>query len=240
LKGRKAAELFIIMAAIGCAITINSYANAKADSVNSSSSINSGNSIFFPPDAKPYNMTYTEWAAEWWKWFVGIPERDTPAGDTTGVGCGMHQNNSHVWFLAATFVGTAKRTCEIPANKAIAVAIDGIECNSAQDGPESQLRDCAREGLDFLKHAEVQFDGQKLSDVERYRATTSAINIVFPDGAIYGAPKGNAILIGDVLLPMIRPLGPGNYSLSFKVLTVHPTNEAYNTAVDVTYDLIVK
>jgi hypothetical protein len=76
--------------------------------------------------------------------------------------------------------------------------------------------------------------------VERYRATTSPINIVFPDGAIYGAPKGDAILIGDVLLPMIRPLSPGNYSLSFRVLTVHPTNEAYNTAVEVIYDLIIK
>jgi hypothetical protein len=121
----------------------------------------------------------------------------------------------NVWFLAGAFTGTAERTCEVPAGRAIAIS-NGIECNSAQDGPVSGLTKCAKGGLDFLKHAEVTLDGQALDNLSRYRVTTPPTTVVFPDDAIYGAPKGGTTLVADVLLPMIRPLSRGNHSLSFK------------------------
>jgi hypothetical protein len=68
----------------------------------------------------------------------------------------------------------------------------------------------------FLKHAEVILDGQALDNLSRYRVTTPPTTVVFPDDAIYGAPKGGTTLVADVLLPMIRPLSRGNHSLSFK------------------------
>lgn len=33
----------------------------------------------FPPDIKPYGLTYAEWAARWWQMMFSIPIEDNPA-----------------------------------------------------------------------------------------------------------------------------------------------------------------
>src|SRR4029078_3606185 len=55
----------------------------------------------FPLDSIPYNMTWGDWSAEWWRWLMSIPMEKNPANDTTGINCAENQSGP-VWFLAGS------------------------------------------------------------------------------------------------------------------------------------------
>lgn len=38
----------------------------------------------YPPDSKPFGLTYGQWSEKWWQWSLGIAMADNPAGDETG------------------------------------------------------------------------------------------------------------------------------------------------------------
>jgi hypothetical protein len=54
----------------------------------SSNNVNPG---VFPPDSKPYGLTYAEWSAKWWEWFASISPESNPANDETGKNCAIDQ-----------------------------------------------------------------------------------------------------------------------------------------------------
>ena len=58
-------------------------------------------SVTFPPDSIPYQRTYAEWTAEWWKWFISIPTGDNPLNDPSGERCALGQQGP-VWFLVGS------------------------------------------------------------------------------------------------------------------------------------------
>lgn len=68
----------------------------------------------FPPDSRPYNLSYGDWSSKWWQWAQSIPEENSPTGDETGEKYSQDQSGP-VWFLAGTRGGSAVRDCTIPA-----------------------------------------------------------------------------------------------------------------------------
>jgi hypothetical protein len=244
----------VIIAAIVAAIAISASAtvifnmqfsntnNSILASASSDVSIASDNSSspLFPRDSRPYGLSYEEWATEWWRYFVAIPEANSPAADPTGEKCSINQNNSHVWFLAGAFQGKEVRTCEVPADKALIGVFIGIECNEKQDGPADTLTECAQEGPKYLRLAKLTIDGREVPNVEDYKVTSIPSNMSFPQGAVWGAPEGNYTLVGSGVMPIIKPLAAGNHTITFQGIFDHPTNDVYDVAVDVTYNLIVK
>src|SRR5215213_9512026 len=71
---------------------------------------NGGGPAVFPPDAKPYGLTYGEWTAKWWQWAYSMPEADNPMVDNTGNNC-AHNQSGPVWFVAGTGGGAVTREC---------------------------------------------------------------------------------------------------------------------------------
>jgi hypothetical protein len=72
----------------------------------------------YPPDSKPFGLSYGEWSAKWWQWVYstkleqnpqlqGIP----PSFPADKVDCSLGQSGP-VWFLGADFGGTAARECK--------------------------------------------------------------------------------------------------------------------------------
>jgi hypothetical protein len=178
--------------------------------------------------------------AQWWTFFVAIPEADSPSADPTGEKCSINQNNTHVWFLAGTFQGEQTRTCEVTADKALIGVFIGVGCNEMQDGPVNTLTECAQEGLNYLRLARLTINGTEVPNVEAYKVTSPPTNVSFPQGAIWGAPQGNYTLVGSGVMPIIKPLPPGNHIITFEGIIDHPTDNTYDHAVDVRYNLIVK
>jgi hypothetical protein len=216
--------------------------NSNIASASSAVSIASENasSPVFSRDSRPYGLSYEEWMAEWWRYFVAIPEANSPAADPTGQKCSINQNNNYTWFLAGAFQGKETRTCEVTADKALIGVFIGIACNEMQDGPVDTLTECAEEGPKYLRLAKLTIDGIEVPNVEGYKVTSLPTNMSFPQGAIWGAPEGNYTLVGSGIMPIIKPLLPGNHIISFQGIFDHPIDNTYDVAVDVTYNLIVK
>jgi hypothetical protein len=55
-----------------------------------------------PIDSKPGGQSYSQWAAAWWQWSLGISAANNPMLDTTGEDCGLGQSGD-VWFLAGAW-----------------------------------------------------------------------------------------------------------------------------------------
>jgi hypothetical protein len=151
-----------------------------------------GNSAVFPLDSRPYGLSYDQWGVKWWQWFSSIPASKSPASDSTGAKCSENQNDTNVWYLAATFGGKAERMCEIDSDKALLFTVIGTECNAKQDKvtSEAEFQACVHGVMDGLKLAAAQLDGKDIPGVEKYRITSSVFPVDFPDGAVWGAPPG--------------------------------------------------
>ena len=202
----------------------------------------SGNSMVFPIESKPYSLSYEQWAIKWWQWFVSIPASMSPASDTTGANCAQNQNDANVQYLAATFGGKAERTCVVGSEKALFFTVIGTECNAKQDKvtATAQFQACVHGVMDSLKLATAQLDRVNIPNVERYRLTSSVFPVTFPNGAIWGAPPGPTDMASDAVYLMLKPLSKGNHTLHFAGQVFNPTNPTYNQATDVTYHLVVK
>jgi hypothetical protein len=247
MKGKSIAIIagIVIAVAIGVSIAViwtMRSSSISDNNIDSSSSIASGNasSLIFPRDSRPYGLSYEEWATEWWRYFVAIPEADSPAADQTGEKCSINQNNDRAWFLVGAFQGKITRTCEVPADKAVVGAFIGIACNERQDGPVNTLVECAEEGPKYLRLARFTIDGTEIPNVANYKVTSPPSNMSFPEGAVWGAPEGNYALAGSSIMFVVNPLPAGNHTLAFQGVFDHPTNDVYDVAVDVSYNLMVK
>jgi hypothetical protein len=125
----------------------------------------------FPPDSKPYGLTYGEWTAKWWQWAFSIPEALNPMIDDTGRNCANNQTGP-VWFLSGTSGGAVTRQCTIPSDKGILIPIINVECDSATDptlDTEAELRACAKADQDTVIGKEITVDGLNVGNLDSYR-----------------------------------------------------------------------
>jgi hypothetical protein len=196
----------------------------------------------FPPDSRPYGLTYGEWTAKWWQWAYLKPEADNPLVDDTGENCASNQSGS-VWFLAGTGGGAVTRECTIPSDKGILIPIINVECDSAADpasDTEAELRACAKADQDTVIAKEVTIDGINVANLDSYRFQSPLFNLTFPENNIAGLPPQTAKAVSDGYWILLEPLSPGNHEIHFKAALGDPTAiGATNFALDVRYLLTV-
>ena len=93
------------------------------------------NPAVFPPDAKMYGKTYSQWADSWWQWVDGIPKSASPLIDPTGADCAEGQSGP-VWFLAGSPTGSYERSCTIPKNKALFLPVSNFQEDQREAVPD--------------------------------------------------------------------------------------------------------
>lgn len=49
----------------------------------------------FPPDTKPYGLTYADHIKNFWKWVIKLPANENPLNDPTGEKCAAGQSNTN-------------------------------------------------------------------------------------------------------------------------------------------------
>lgn len=206
------------------------------------SSGTSNNPMIYPPDAKPYGKSYSEWTTEWWKWFVSIPNDDNPINDQTGQNCAVGQNGP-VWFLVGSGGGEAERSCEVPAGKAILIPAIIVECSYAEDDSlktEADLRTCAKSDQDQVTDVSATIDGTELSDQQVYRVDSPLFDVTFPNNNVFSAAEGPTQAVSDGFWVFIKPLPPGKHDIHVKGLMVDYTVTApINFVEDSAYHLTV-
>lgn len=194
----------------------------------------------FPPGSKPYNVTYPEWSARWWKWALAIPEVNNPISDQTGKNCGINQQGP-VWFLTGTVGGSVIRDCTLPSGKAILVSPLNGECSYAEYPAmktESELLDCVKYPNDV--HVDVTIDGIKLQDLNRYHVQSRVFNVTLSQNNIFGAPGGPTQAVSDGWWIMLKPLSTGAHTFHLSGIVLdNPATGTQSFASEVTYTLKV-
>jgi hypothetical protein len=134
-----------------------------------------------------------------------------PPEDSTGQFAGMNQIDPNVWFLAGTFGGTAKRSCEIPVRAIFFPLVDDLvsfaECNVPKN--QEQLCYYAKDDLDTTSFSEVVVDRIKLGYLEKYRIQSGPFNIVVPVKTQIEELATMIIAVSDGYGVFLKPLSLG-------------------------------
>jgi hypothetical protein len=195
----------------------------------------------FLPNEKPFNLTYGEWSAEWWKWLLSSPNDSNPSTDKTGEYCAMNQNNSNVWFLAGTSGGYEERKCSIPERMAILVSPIEVICTFAEYPElktEDDLRNCAKSDQDAVKDVKLTVDSIPMRDLQNFRIASSLFNVTLPENNIFGVPPQTTEAISDGTFVMLKELPVGHHTIYASGLLVDfTTTSNLNFVSEVKYDI---
>ena len=179
------------------------------------------NAHVYSLNAHPFGVSYAEWAARWFTWFIEVPAPVNPVFDETGELCDTNQSRP-VWILSAVFrPGTTTRACTIPTGMGILVAGIGNECSNVEPPPffgatEEELRTCAAAGYEaFFGDAtqSITVDGAAVANLDAYRTQTPLYSYTLPPDNVYGLPPAEALAISDGTVVVVKPLPPGQHQI---------------------------
>jgi len=209
--------------------------------------VDDANGRIYPPNAKPFGMTYGEWSGAWWQWALSIPAKAYPPMDPDGAQCGTLQRGQ-VWFLAGTGAGSVTRTCTIPSGRAILIPIinylNDYPCPEPppfQPAPgqsiDAFLAAGAAQVVDFVDLLEAELDGRPVVNLTTFRARspligfTAAANLQVFDSCITGSPQ---LGVSDGYWIMLKPPSVGTHTLRIK-----GRNPLFPVTVEATYQLTI-
>ena len=207
----------------------------------------------FETGSSPYNVSYNEWAAKWWQWYVSVPKTSSPnyldyPGHTSNQTCSVLQDpDSPVFFLFTPLVEekVAERTCTVPSGKAIFIPIVSSEMDtgdpSLTDNSTKGLVDTATEGNNNALIS-VKLDGATLefNHDQKNRILTQPFKITLPEHNLWEEKEKPGIYngIAEGYYLFLKPLAIGNHTLYYEAGTGEPNPTQY--AQTVTYHLTVK
>lgn len=215
--------------------------------ISSAAGISSVN--IFPPESKPYGLSYEQHIKDFWKWIISIPQDKNPWGDQTGENCAIGQletNSSTLFYLSGNGGGKSERTCTLSAGKSLFIPVSPMEISDKEAPNRSieELHKIAKKDQDgvtslYLKINDKEFTRQDLS---KYRIPTEEFEVTFPKNAIFGATEGISKAVADGYYVITQPLEKGNYTILYKSSLICPEIDCIqpNFAQDIKYNLIVE
>ncbi len=214
---------------------------------------NQGNPGVLPPQSHAYGMSYGEWSAKWWQWAFSLPVDNHPLFDTADCSTGQ---TGHVWFLGGTFtavpgpggtlIGSATRTCTVPAGTALFFPILNAECSTAEGNgtTEADLRSCAEFLVAHAVSVSAEVDGRSIQNLGAYLKESPLFEYgPLPANNLLGLPEGttsNAVADGFYL--MLAPLSKGSHTIHFSgelVFTAAEDGFDLDFILDITYHITV-
>ncbi len=193
--------------------------------------------------AELFGRRIDQYANAWWQWAYSMPNAESPIRDRNGEKCGVNQTGP-VWFLAGGFGSSLiKRTCEVPAGKYLffpvvnmvyypsnrQLASGSVTCQAAMKS--------AAANNDNLAYIEVVVDGKLFNDAKELRIHPNECfdlgkRMKRPDGAPKIFPAAT-----DGYWMMLKPLPPGEHSISFKAHYNNPGKSYGDMIQIIEYDL---
>jgi hypothetical protein len=203
----------------------------------------------FPPESKPYGLTFAEHEKNFWRWALGIPAKESPVNDPTGEKCanGQSNTNSSVFYLSFNNGGISERTCKVPAGKGLVIPVMQVEWSDkeAPNASVEELRMSAKKDQDsvnslYLKIGDKEY---KYKDLIKYRTPTDVFEVVFPDNGIFGVIEGGVSkVVADGFYIITEPLTKGTYPIHFKSSLICPDPDCAepNFAQDIKYNILAE
>ena len=183
--------------------------------------------------------------------YYRAPGTTHPVTDPTGKHCAISQDpTSPVFFLAGTSGGIAKRTCTIPAGKALFFPVINVASDNGGVPKQEWSTDAELEG--FIKpwgqtvtSSYVVLDGVRYENLRpQYEVPITRFKYDVPAGDNIYTANGTQGVVGTVdpsfatgIYILLAPLSPGKHTIRFggqsKLLSTP-------FVLDVSYDLTVE
>lgn len=178
----------------------------------------------FSTGESPYGIPYVQWTEKWWQWVANFTKATDPNDSYTSEKCSINQNISgNVWFLSMPppEMSAYERTCKIPRHMSILLPANTGECDT---GDSSSPITCAKQG-DEGARITVYLDGAKYDyDVVKDRITSNLFSLTWTDNNIFDAPAGTVKGAVDGYFIFLKPMTPGNHTLSYDADVLPPNN----------------
>jgi hypothetical protein len=179
-----------------------------------------------PPQSHPHGKSYSEWAAAWWQWILGIPVSINPGLDLTGEHCAVNQLE-HVWFLAGSFSpGVVVRECTIPSGTALLFPLFTSGWFAfLNDPPEQTTEEFIRGQVTCVEGADiplVEIDGLPVEDPTRYLEKSVVFRAVLPEDNLFGATEAQIPeltlfpSVDEGFYLFLNPLPPGPHTIRWQ------------------------
>lgn len=182
---------------------------------------------------------------------LSILQSQNPMEDKTGetgerCTFGQEKLNSSVFYLPGSTGGPSVLTCKIKAGQGIFIPIITVEASQAE-APKAtieELHKIAKEDQDSVTSLYLKLNDREFSEEElrNFRTHTKEFEVMFPEGAFFGASAGTSVAVADGYYVKTEPLSPGNYALCIKgglgCLNPECTEPSY--AGDLKYNLVVQ
>jgi hypothetical protein len=183
---------------------------------------------------EPFGISREKWTEKWWQWILAIPKPFNPASDATGSHCARNQQDPHIWFLAGTSGGIAKRQCTIPQKAILFPIINSIHF-LAEPGfkSEADLEARVSGDEDGVIDMNVTIDSTQLSNLKKIRVHTAPFDVILPQDNLWGIKAGPTRAAADGYWVFLNSLSPGRHTVRF-----YGKDPDFETGV--TYDLTVK
>ena len=182
----------------------------------------SSNTIgIYPPNTKPYGISYEDHIKNYWKFVIKFPNKSNPWTDETGKMCrnGQEELNSSIFYLPTGGGGNFERVCKIPAGVGIFIPVlvgefSLLESNKGTK-PED-LRSTAKNDQENMHVFTLAIGDKKLEteDMKKYGVLTGLFNLTFPKDNLFGVaiPGNTSTLAGaDGYYVITEPLPKGTY-----------------------------
>jgi len=210
-----------------------------------------------PPSDLPYGLSYEEWSAKWWQWYMGLETNHIENVGNPDICSGPA---SHVRFLyGAPATTTATRHVIIGPDISLFFPIvgfiaDNTACPVSDFGTNTDAQ-LAAELIGAWSEVSVTtctIDGVAVEGLDN--PVTSIYNIVSPPFSYTIAEKNSIIslvegedcipggmtiypAVADAAYLMLAPLKPGKHKIAF--VGVYGPVSAPNLKLDITYDITV-
>jgi len=211
-----------------------------------------------PPGAKFQGKSYSEWAASFWQWMMGLPLEGHPLIDDPNYDFSSGQSGS-VWFQAAP-PGVIKRKATIPAGKALFLTIRDVDTSSLEDPPffgatEAEQRSNSTWFADHIVTQPTWFidhivpgifciiDGVSI-DLHAYRFSTPQFQFTAPTPWIFGNPDHNVggigTAVGEGYFLMLSPMSAGAHTIHFSGTFLFQAGELAPDPLEFIHDITIE
>jgi hypothetical protein len=214
------------------------------------------------------NLTYSEWADNWWEWWISLPEKSVPSSENTGPmgGCLVKADaqNKTIFLMNNFFVTSVQQKCSFKADQSILIPLYVGECDTGDrentNKSFTELLTCALDADRGQAYMKVLVDNLTLVDTKASVHKTPSHNnlteVESKDLFDVNVPSESQFIGPNYIGPgkfkgathgwyvFLKPLDEGNHAISYytKVTGTQTANieEApWDYEANVTYSLKV-